>query len=206
MIEFALHILSDLPVFGVLLFVCFITFIENIFPPSPSDLILVFCGTLVGFSTTGFFPMVISATAGSVLGFALMYWIGHKFGVSMVEAGKIKFLPLETVHKAEAWFKRYGFGIIIANRFLSGTRAIISLFAGMSELPFTKTMILSGVSAAVWNTLLLGAGAAVGKNWRALEPYLALYGKIALGVVALIALYFIGKKVLNTRKPPTQAE
>ncbi len=198
--DYAIAFLHDLPTIGVLAFVCFITFFENVFPPSPSDMLLVFCGTLVGFSTTGFVPMVLAATVGSVLGFSVMYWVGLKFGSTMVESGKLRFLSLDTIYKAEHWFQHYGFWIIIANRFLSGTRAVISVFAGISRLPFSKTVILSAISAAVWNAILVGAGTAVGKNWMKIQDYLALYGQIVGGVVVVAILAFVIHKFVISKR------
>jgi membrane protein DedA with SNARE-associated domain len=188
MLEYAVHVIQALPPWGVLAFVCFITFAENVFPPSPSDTILVFCGTIIGVGTVGFVPMLLSSTLGSILGFAAMYGIGRKYGVTLIESGRFKFLPLESIHRAEAWFRHYGFWVIIANRFLSGTRAVISLVAGISEMPLLATTILSALSAAVWNAILLEAGAALGQNWLQMDYYLSLYGKVLLFVALFLGL------------------
>jgi membrane protein DedA with SNARE-associated domain len=196
-LEYCIDILRHLPTAGILAFVCFVMFLENVFPPSPSDMILVFCGTLVSLSGVGFVPMVIAATTGSILGFAVMYWVGARFGVG-IQQGNVKFLPRAAILQAEHWFQRYGLWIIVANRFLSGTRAVISLFAGMSELPFSQTMALSGVSAAVWNAILIGAGTALGHNWMHVEEYLTLYGQIAAALV-LSAIGFIIFKSVRSR-------
>jgi membrane protein DedA with SNARE-associated domain len=193
-LEYCIDILRHLPTAGVLAFVFFVMFIENVFPPSPSDMILVFCGTLVSLSGVGFIPMVIAATTGSIVGFAVMYWVGARFGIS-IQQGNVKFLPRAAILQAERWFQRYGLWIIVANRFLSGTRAVISLFAGMSELPFSQTMALSGISAAVWNAILIGAGTALGHNWMHVEDYLTLYGQIAGGIVVVAVIVIVVKSL-----------
>lgn len=185
------------------MFVCFITFLENVFPPSPSDMILVFCGTLVGLSGVGFVPMVFSATLGSILGFTVMYWVGVKFGVSIKHSNS-RFLPRDAIERAEEWFQHYGYWIIVANRFLSGTRAVISIFAGMSVLPFPQTVLLSGVSAAVWNTILVGAGAALGNNWLQIDDYLSLYGKITITLVLLVLAVVAVRTLRSSCNPDNQ--
>jgi len=199
MLEYFVEFLKDLPAFGVLAFVFFITFVENVFPPSPSDMLLVFCGTLVGLATVGFVPMLLAATAGSIVGFGVMYWIGWKFGHGLVESRKIKFLPYDAVEKAEHWFQRYGMWIIVVNRFLSGTRAIIAFFAGMSSVTLPQTLVLSAVSAGAWNAVLIFAGAALGKNWMQIHEYLTLYGQVVMGIVIAVLVAVLLRAFLRGR-------
>lgn len=209
MLESAIEFLQTLPPAGILAFVFFTTYIENIFPPSPSDVLLVFCGTLVGLGTIGFVPMFLAATAGSVLGFLTMYWIGHEFGARLVEKQKIPFLSVNAVHKVEEWFQRYGYWLIVVNRFLTGTRAVISFFAGLSELHIVRTTILCGVSAAAWNIIMIYCGYAVGENWRVIEVWLARYSQVVLSILlVLIAVFAVrwiarnnSKAANNTEKP-----
>lgn len=190
--------LQHLPVWGILLFTCFITFLENIFPPSPSDVVLVCCGALVGLGAVGFVPVTIFATVGSALGFAAMFWIGKLFGEKIVDSGKIKFIKKDTIAIAESWFEKHGYFIIIANRFLSGIRAIISFFAGMSHLNFQTSFWLSAVSALVWNSVLIGAGWYLGDNWRSIDRWMGMYGTaicVGLGGATLLWLiWYIYKK------------
>ncbi|MEN3027519.1 MAG: DedA family protein, partial [Chlorobiota bacterium] len=61
--------LQELPPSGVLLFALAVTFLENVFPPSPSDVLLLFCGVLVGLGVVDFAALVLAATVGSVAGF-----------------------------------------------------------------------------------------------------------------------------------------
>lgn len=189
MLDSIISYLHQLPPEGILLAAFVITFVENIFPPSPSDMVLVFLGTLVGLGTVGFIPLVLSSTAGSIAGFGVMYWVGATFGTRIVEAGKIRFLPISAIHKVESWFSKYGYWLIVANRFLSGTRAIISFFAGLSLLNFTKTLSLSAVSALVWNLILCYAGLELGNNWREIGNYIATYSELITAVVIVIILY-----------------
>jgi membrane protein DedA with SNARE-associated domain len=179
-----------------------IAYIENIFPPSPSDLVVVFAGSLVGIHHIGPFWTLVAATAGSTLGFVTMYKIGDLFGDRILERGRIPFIPLPAVRKAEAWFTRYGYWLIIANRFLAGTRAVVSFFAGMSDLDIMKTTVLSFVSALVWNTILVSAGYFLGRNWQRIGFYLSTYGQIVTGIVVLVVLVLIAKYLYqqNTAK------
>lgn len=199
MLESAIEFIQQLSPIGILLFACFITFTENVFPPSPSDLLLVFCGTLVGLGTIGFIPLTLMATAGSTAGFALMYWIGLKFEKATTKKRKMKFISADLLLKVEGWFQKYGYWLIIANRFMSGTRAVISFFAGMTRLDFLKTLSLSAISALLWNGILVFFGMKLGQNWRTISDYLSTYGKIIGGVVAIIAIIFAVRWFLKRR-------
>ncbi|MEX0602581.1 MAG: DedA family protein [Bacteroidota bacterium] len=175
-----------------------IAYIENILPPFPSDVIVVAAGSLVGLGTIDFFLALVLATVGSTTGFLTMYKIGSWFGHRIVETGKIRFLPLEGIHRVEAWFRRYGYWVIVGNRFLAGTRAVVSFFAGMSDLNLWKTVLLSAVSALAWNGILLLAGSTVGRNWREIVEYLETYSRvmtvIVLAAIAVAILFFALKQ------------
>lgn len=192
MLEHWVATLQQLPAEGILLAALVVTFVENVFPPSPSDTLLLFCGVLVGLGAAPFVPMLLAATVGSVAGFALMFWLGYQFGVHIVQTRRLRWLPLEMVERVQRWFRRYGYWVIVANRFLSGTRGAISFVAGMSELRLVPTLLLSTVSALVWNGLLLTLGWSVGRNWQQVAHALQLYGTIITAVVvALVGGWFL---------------
>lgn len=180
-----------------------IAYIENVFPPSPSDVVVVFAGSLVGLERVGFAQTLLVATAGSTLGFITMYKIGDWFGDKILEQGKISFIPVSAVKKVEEWFARYGYWIIIANRFLAGTRAVVSFFAGMSELKLFKTTVLSFLSALVWNSILVAAGFYLGKNWERVGFYLSTYSQVVTAIIVLAIIVWIVKLIYqknNTTK------
>jgi membrane protein DedA with SNARE-associated domain len=197
--EFIVH-LKSLPPILVYLSVFAIAFIENLFPPFPSDVVVVFAGSLVGLGQADFLITLVTATSGSCLGFMAMYKVGHWFGHKILEQGKIAFIPLEAVRKVDAWFVRYGYGMIIANRFLAGTRAVVSFFAGMSGLSLLKTTSLSFLSALVWNGVLIGAGSALGSNWQTIGSHLATYSKIVTLIVSVVLLVIIVRFWFKSRK------
>ncbi len=174
-------------------------FLENLFPPLPSDALVLFVGSLVGVGTVDFTLALIVTSLGSTAGFVVMYKVGDWFGLKILETGRIPFIPVEKVHKVEGWFRKYGYFLIVVNRFLTGTRAVVSFFAGMSELPLTATTILSFISALVWNFLLLFAGKQLGENWQVIGSYLASYSQgitiVLLLVAFLLILWFMIKNL-----------
>lgn len=185
MVEHVIEIIAALPPWGIMLAAFAITYLENVLPPSPSDLLLVFIGTLVGIGPASFGATVVFATLGSIAGFYTMFIVGRTFGDRLMQSRIGRFFPLEALTRAEQWFQRWGYYIIVINRFLSGTRSVISLFAGMSHLEPMRTTILCGISALVWNALLLYTGMALGQNWRIVEEYFRTYG---LGITLTLAV------------------
>lgn len=189
--EQAISWLQTMSPAGVLALMFFIAYIENIFPPSPSDVLLVFGGTLVGIGVVGFASALIAATLGSTLGFMTAYVLGRYFEQRIVSGRHHRYLPANAIHQVERLFNRFGYGVIVANRFLAGTRAIVSFFAGMSKMNLPATTLLSAVSAAVWNSILLYLGMIFANNWRVAAQYLAIYSKVATVVVGVALALFL---------------
>jgi membrane protein DedA with SNARE-associated domain len=192
-LEDLIQYLQTLDPFLIYVAVFSIAFIENIFPPFPSDVVVVFAGSLIGIGQAGFAETLLLATAGSTLGFVVMYKIGDWFGDHILEQGKIKFIPVEAVKKIEAWFNHYGYWIIIVNRFMAGTRAVVSFFAGMSELNLLRTTILSFLSAFVWNAILVSTGWYLGRHWEKIGFYLNAYSQIVTAVIIIVVAIFVVK-------------
>jgi len=160
---------------------------------------IAFGGSLAGIGKLNIFMAIFFSTLGSASGFIVMYYVGFFLGKELIDSGKIKFLPLDKIKIVESWFQKYGYWIVIANRFLSGTRAVISFFVGLSELPIGITFTLCAVSALLWNTVLILGGFEFGHNWKQLGQYLSLYGTI-IGIVVIVVVlililrYFLAKK------------
>jgi membrane protein DedA with SNARE-associated domain len=169
-----------------------VAFIENLFPPAPSDVMVVFGGALAAMEKGNLIVAYFAGTIGSTCGFITMFLIGRWFGERILEQGKIKFIRRDKLHQFEGWFKKYGFWLIIANRFLTGTRAVVSFFAGISELDFKKTTILSFISSSLWYGILVYVGYSLGQHWENIGTYLKTY---SIGISVLIALAVIGATV-----------
>ncbi|MBM4168234.1 MAG: DedA family protein [Ignavibacteria bacterium] len=197
--EDLIHALSTLNPVWIYFAVLAIAYLENIFPPFPSDVMIVAAGSFVGFSRVDFLTLWIFATVGSTLGFVSMFLIGHWFGDKILEEGKIKFIPLDQLHKAEGWFRKHGYALIVANRFLAGTRAIVSFFAGLSELVLWKTTVLSFLSSLIWNLILIYAGKALGDSWKEVPYYLEAYSTFVTTVILVIVLLLVAKYIYSRR-------
>jgi len=191
---------SDFTPLWIYLTIFFFSYIENLFPPSPSDMVVVIGGSLVATGSLHLIPLFLFATSGSLLGFLTAFVIGWQFDKKLIHAGKLKFINIQSVDKVEAAFRKWGYYLIVANRFLPGTRAVISFFAGMSRLNVNKTSILSLVSSAIWNLFLIYLGMAFGKNVDLIDSYLKTYSNIILIVTGIVILFFVVKYFITKRK------
>lgn len=201
MVESLVELLQSLPLWGVLLFTFLIAYVENLFPPSPSDLLLVFAGTLVGFGSVGFIELLVTATVGSVSGFATAYMLGRHFGEPLMDSRWVPFLDRTLMAKVETWFNRYHGLIIVANRFMAGTRAIIAFAAGIASMPFPRTLLYCAMSASAWNALLLWGGSALGSRWRDIEGILSAYGWAVTAILIAVAIVLFIRSRRRVKAP-----
>lgn len=177
-------------------FILFISaYIENVFPPIPGDAVTVIGAYLAATGKLGFWGVYLTTTFGSVLGFFSMYLIGLKFGRSFVNSKFIsKIFNEKHIKKVELWFAKYGNMVIAANRFLSGTRSVISLFAGFFHLNWISVLSLSVLSALIWNGLLIYGGYLLGENWQSISGIISEYNKIVLALTVLAAALFLYRR------------
>ena len=196
----AMHYVQNLNPYYAYFILVGASFFENIFPPAPGDLITVFGASLVGTGHLSFLGVLVSTTIGSVMGFMVYYYLGLKLERSFIETNRFKFLSAESFAQTEKWFEKYGYKIILANRFLSGIRSIISLFCGISMLDVKRVVLYSAISALIWNTLLISAGMVLGKNWEKIKDYLTTYAQFIFILLALVAMFVLIRKLLQRRK------
>jgi len=174
-------------------------FIENVFPPSPSDVVVVMGATLIAHSSIGFLPVLFITSIGSALGFILMYYVGMLFGEKIIRSNKLKFVSTDGLKTADTWFTKYGYYLILANRFLPGTRSVISFFTGIHELNVFKTFVFAAISAFAWNIVIIYLGMQLGKNVELISEYLATYSTL-IGILTGIVLVVFGIRYFLQRK------
>ena len=102
--EQAISWLQTLPPFGVLAVMFLIAYIENIFPPSPSDAALVFAGTLIGIGVIGFAPALIVATVGQRVGVYDGVRSGALLRAAFCSGRYHRYLPVNAIHQVERLF------------------------------------------------------------------------------------------------------
>jgi membrane protein DedA with SNARE-associated domain len=168
------------------------TFVEHVFPPFPGDLLVVL-GAWYAVQGELSWPLtVLAVTAGAVAGAWVDWSIGRSLGRRLKHRAERKGpLSGERLARFEASYRRWGVLLLLANRFFPGVRAFIFLAAGASGIPLRTVLLFGGLSALLWNALLLGAGALLARN---VEELLQLVdrvnriGWVAAGILAILAL------------------
>jgi membrane protein DedA with SNARE-associated domain len=170
--------------------------LENIFPPVPSEVILTFGGfvtTTSGLTITG---VVIASTLGSVIGAVVLYGLGLQLDVERMEKivdkwGHILRLTKKDIHRADAWFDKYGYWSVFFCRFVPLIRSLISIPAGMSNMKFVPFLIFTTAGTFIWNIVLVNLGAKVGASWEQIVHYMDIYSNIAYAVIAVLGIVFL---------------
>lgn len=202
MLEDIITYMSTLSPFWIYLTLFFFSFIENVFPPSPSDVVVVFGAALIssGDGEISFVAVLIITSFGSSLGFLLMYYVGKLFGEKIIRTGKLKFITRESIDKTDKWFSKYGYKLILVNRFMPGTRSIISFFSGFTELELKKTFIFATISAFAWNAIIIYVGVILGNNIELIDYYLSRYQLIVLILTGIIIAIFLVRHFFFRKK------
>lgn len=180
----------------------FLILMENVFPPIPSEIVLTvggFMTTTAGLSVTG---VIAASTAGSVAGAVILYYIGRWLSVERLEGlvekyGKWLRLKKADLHKADAWFDRYGVWAVFFGRLVPVVRSLISVPAGMSGMKVKMFLLFTIAGTLIWNTILVVLGAAVGENREVIMRQLELYSNavyILLAVGAVVGIWIFIRK------------
>ncbi len=159
--------------------------LENLIPPIPGDTVTLFGAYLVGIGQLHFTGVFISTALGNFAGFMLLFFIGKFLEKEFFLNRDFRYFPREGLLKAERWFQRFGYMIILCNRFLSGARSVISLFAGISALKTGKVALYCLISCLVWNSMLIYAGYKAGKNWETISGFLKQNNEVLLLIICV---------------------
>ena len=197
MTEFILDLIEGWGYLGIAI----LMFLENVFPPIPSEVIMGLGGVAVAQGRFDFWTLVAVAVAGTVIGNYVWYGIGRWIGYERLKPfvdrhGRWLTLDWDEVEKLHDWFIRYGSGIVFVMRFMPVARTMVSLPAGMVRMSQVRFLIWTAAGSAVWITALAGAGSWFGRRFSQIDHFI---GPLALGAVAVIVVLYIYRVV--TWKP-----
>jgi len=202
MFEYLENLLNSIDPLVAYIVLFFSAFLENVIPPIPGDTVVVIGAYLVSTEKLDFWGVIISTCIGSSFGFMAMYYFGAKFGRSFFfKKYRSKIFKENQIKKVEKWFSNWGYWVIFANRFLSGTRSVVSVFAGLFHLNAFYVFGLGLISTMIWNGILISLGLLLGDNWNVLIDYISQYNFIfiilTIAVVVIIFTFKYLKKKNN---------
>ena len=167
-------------------------FLENLFPPIPSELIMPLGGFYVQQGQLQFIPVVLAGLIGTVLGALPWYGIGRLINEQRIEQwldrhGRWIGISSEEVARSRRWFSRYGTALVFWGRLVPGIRTLISVPAGIELMPMAPFLIWTTAGSLIWTLLLTIAGMVLGEGYSNVEVWIDPVSKvIKVGLVVAV--------------------
>ena len=169
-------------------------FLENVFPPIPSELIMPFAGFAASQGELAFVGVVLAGTIGTIAGALPWYWIGYKIGCKRLanwadKHGRWLTLTGDEVKNANGWFQKHCGKAVLFGRLIPAIRTLISVPAGIAEMSLARFLTYSIIGTLIWNTVLAALGYQLGENYSKVADYLDPVTKGIVGLIVLTYLY-----------------
>ena len=170
----------------------FLMFVENVFPPIPSELIMPLAGFISTQGELSLAGVIAAGTLGSVLGALPLYYLGLKLGAERLKSladrhGRWLTVCGGDIDRAIGWFDRHGRAAVFIGRLVPGVRSMISLPAGIDRMPFASFLLFTVLGSGIWSGLLAYGGYLLGGRYQEVERYVNPVSYVVLG--AMLAVY-----------------
>lgn len=193
--------MKNLGYFGIGL----LMFLENLFPPIPSELIMPLAGFTIFQKQMEFFPAILAGVVGTVLGALPWYYAGKLLGEQRLEQladkyGKWISVSAKDIQKANNWFNRHGTKAVFFGRLVPGVRTLISIPAGINGMAVVPFLLYSTLGTILWVSFLTFAGyylVKAGKNYHLIDEYLGPVSKIVLAILVIGFILWVLRKRLR---------
>ncbi|MFF4890234.1 DedA family protein [Micromonospora chersina] len=175
--------------------------LESIIPPIPSEVVLAMAGYLAAEGRFNVVLIVLAATAGSLLGALVLYWLGAALGEERLKRwlDHIPLVDRDDLEKADRWFERHGRWAVLIGRVVPVVRSLVSVPAGANRMPLGEFILLTTLGSGVWNALIVGAGFALGSRWEQVNQYSDWFNYAIFAVFAVMIVSWVVKKVRRRR-------
>jgi len=195
MFEWITHFMQSAGYLGVL----FLMFLENVFPPIPSELIMPLAGYTAKRGGLSLLGVIAAGTLGSVLGSLPLYYAGKLVGEERIKNWADKYgvwltVSREDIEKSKDWFERHGNKAVLLCRLVPGVRSLISLPAGISQMNLLQFLAYSAIGAGLWTTALAYLGFRLGANYQKVEKFMGPATYVVLGLVVLMFVVRVVKQ------------
>ncbi|OLP58637.1 alkaline phosphatase [Xaviernesmea oryzae] len=176
--------------FGIAL----LMFLENVFPPIPSELIMPLAGYRATQGDMSIVTVILAGSIGSLAGILPWYFAGRVLGEKRVKAfaarhGRWLTLTPDDVSAAERWFREKGMTAVLFGRLVPTVRTLISVPAGIARMSFLPFLLFSALGTVAWTSLLALSGFALGQAYEAVEAYVDPVSTGILVAMVLVYLY-----------------
>lgn len=179
-----------------------VMFLENVFPPIPSEVVLPLAGSLTvggGFTLVG---VTLVGASGSLAGALFFYGLGRWLGEARVRRlieryGRWLSLSVADFDRAKAWFGRHGEPVILLGRMVPMVRSLISIPAGIAGMNLARFSLYTALGTALWSLLLAWAGRILGQNWPLVSAWIGRYEHLVLAIAAGAVVLFVARRLLR---------
>jgi membrane protein DedA with SNARE-associated domain len=173
--------------------IALLMFLENLFPPIPSELIMPLSGFTASRGNLNIFGVILAGTIGSVAGALFWYYVGRWVDDDRLKRwadrhGRWITMTSRDVEKADRWFDRHCHWAVLVGRLMPTVRTLISIPAGIFELSLRRSLIFSTIGTLLWSAALAGTGYALGSQYETVSRYL---GPVSTGIVVLIVAVYL---------------
>jgi membrane protein DedA with SNARE-associated domain len=171
-------------------------------PPIPSEIVLSLAGFLAGQGRVNLVLVLIAATAGSVLGALVLYWLGYTLGEERLRRwlDRIPLVDANDLNKADRWFERHERGAVLVGRCAPVVRSLVSIPAGANRMPLGQFVLFTAIGSGVWNALFVGAGYLLGERWQQVQQYSHWFDYAVWAFFAVVIGGWVVKKVRKRRR------
>ncbi len=185
--------------------IALVTFLENLFPPLPSELIVPFAGFQAAGGQLGLAGVIIASTLGSVSGALVLYGLGAWWGEAPIRRlvrryGRYVLLTEGDLDKVLSMFDNYGSGIILFGRLIPGLRSYISIPAGMRRMPLGRFLLFTTLGTGSWSAIMAFAGYMLGENWDQVVGYVNAYQQIITVLTTVVTVGFVVTRLRNLHR------
>ena len=178
---------------GGYLTIALLMFLENVFPPIPSEVIMPLAGSSATEGKLNIVGVIAAGSLGSLAGALMWYGIGRKLGGERLERwagrhGRWLTLSGKDVKKTEDWFQRHGTKAVFLGRLVPTVRTLIAIPAGIFKMPLGKFIPLTLAGTLFWEGALAFLGYRLGEQYQQIEKYL---NPVTTGILVLLVAYYL---------------
>ena len=182
----------------------FLMFLETIFPPIPSEVIMPVAGVAASRGPMTLGGVIASGTLGAMFGNLFWYLLARVIGIGRFRPfierhGRWLTLDWYDVEKAERLFGRFGPVIVGIGRLLPTVRSVVSIPAGLLHMRLKSFLIWSTIGTAGWSSALALAGYMLGRKFENIGTVL---GPLSSAIVGLIVFAYAWRQLTWRRRHP----
>jgi membrane protein DedA with SNARE-associated domain len=169
-------------------------FLENVFPPIPSELIMPLAGFTAARGQASLVVVILAGSVGSLAGALLWYGIGRWLGLDRLKGlaarhGRWLTLSPDEIDGAQRFFERHGGKAVLLGRLVPGVRTLISVPAGIVRMPLGTFLIWSALGTLAWTAALAGAGYLLESRYDVVAGWIGPVSNVILCAAVLWYLY-----------------